>query len=204
MTALLLSLIGLSLRLVLPRLTRKRFMVVVFVAIAVWIKFDAVFLWTTDLAISFLGDSNNALKVKEIRDLVVFGSSGFSVDARSETYLDSLKLVYEHPLFGIVLSPLHRVGTGVTGFGQHSQIIDTFALFGLPVGLLQLYLLYSPLVKFINFRDRTSSISLVIFLVMLILSTFNNLTPSIGFAVYFLYPVLHDEIFKTHNKLIYV
>ena len=88
-------------------------------------------------------------------------------------------------------------------FGQHSQVLDTFALFGIFIGILQLYILFKPF--HIYLKDANiylSSFAEVVVLLFFIQVTINNITPSIGFAVYFIFPTTFNYIKFSNRKFI--
>ena len=103
-----------------------------------------------------------------------------------------------NPIFGIIFYPLATNHSGqLIAFGQHSQIIDTFALFGFPLGLLQLYIYTKPFRDRITYGYRKYNIlTILIMISFLCVSVFNNVTASIGFAVFFIYPTINELINK--------
>lgn len=205
MTGLLLCLFALVMRIFFPRLSKGRSIIIVTVGVFIFLFFEPIIVLISDAALAYLGDSLNASRVKEIRDLLIKGNSGASVTARADTYSQSFQLFLNNPFFGIIINPIRRVGLGVSGFGQHSQVLDTFALFGFLIGTIQVYLIGNPIAKRINFKTKqNNNLPLIMLIVAFSLATVNNLTPSIGFAIFFIFPVIHDEVLMRENKLAYV
>lgn len=192
-TALLLTLISIGIRFLLPRMNLNQIALFSITLISGYLFFGLILEVVVDVALSILGDSLNGKRVVEINNLLTRNTTGDSMDARFKAYEKSLDMLAQYPFTGIIINPIERVGSGVKGFGQHSQIIDTFALFGLGIGFLQIYLILKPILSRIQLgTKKTSSLPFVILLNTSILLTINNLTPSIGFAMFFIFPVIHD------------
>jgi len=119
-------------------------------------------------------------------------------EARLNVYQESISIFINNPIFGIIFYPLAVNASGeLIAFGQHSQILDTLALFGILIGLLQLYIYVKPLKDRITVGLKKYDIfAITIMISFLIVSVFNNVTPSIGFAVLFIYPTISEIIKK--------
>jgi len=142
----------------------------------------------------FFGDTMNASRMAELNQLFAKNEVGNSLEARSYTYNRSLEAFLESPIFGDVNKEL-STNIGLTGFGQHSQILDCFALFGFFIGILQLYLFCKPFIIRMRTTDATlKKLSFIILTIFVLLIFFNNITPSIGFAAFFVFPTAYDWI----------
>ncbi|WP_146104831.1 hypothetical protein [Tenacibaculum sp. SG-28] len=126
--------------------------------------------------------------------------SGESISARFTAYNKSIALFGEYPIFGGIQNKLGKNNYGeLNSFGQHSQIIDTFALFGFFVGIIQLFIYFKPILnRLIKERIYVNSLSLSMLISFFTISVLNNVTPSIGLAVFFIYPTL-IELNKVKN-----
>lgn len=122
-------------------------------------------------------------------DVLGYGSNESLLAGRLPTLEVSWDAFLRHPFFGMILKPIESDGGFLTGFGQHSQFLDTFALYGVFIGLLNIYIVVQP---FLNRMKGKSSFNLAMLASVLMLFVMNNVTPSIGFAIFFIYPVLHD------------
>ena len=141
------------------------------------------------------GNTLNAERLKEVNDFFASNKMGDSFAARISTYENSLNAFYDNPLFGLITQPVVYSGNYLVGFGQHSQILDTFALFGFGIGALQLYIYFQPItIKIRNNNWILSSLALLVLIIFFILILVNNVTPSTGFAVFFIFPTAYDWI----------
>lgn len=149
------------------------------------------FLSIADILLYVFRDSMNASRIFEVRQLIVEGAVNSSLAARLDTYLFSLKVFIENPVFGIVGNGAASGAGVITTFGQHSLFLDGFALFGIFVGATQVYVFMSPLTREVSFSSlaRNTLPLLMLFLVFMFF-TVNNAVPSIGLVVYFMYPTL--------------
>ena len=133
----------------------------------------------------------------EVIEIISNGYIGDASNSRLATFTYSFSLFTENPIFGTVFSDQSKNYEGeLTSFGQHSMVLDTMALFGIFVLLILCYLIMKP----IGWGFRKTHIILskfTITVLFIILLTVNNLTASIGFAVFFIYPLLerNDEIY---------
>lgn len=146
----------------------------------------------------YFQDSINANKILEITSYIDYNSLGNSSQARLDVYQKSISVFINNPIFGIIFYPLAVNSFGeLIAFGQHSQIIDTFALYGISIGLLQLYIYIKPLKDriIVSFK-KYNVLAILIMLNFLIVTVFNNITPSIGFAVLFIYPTISEVMKK--------
>lgn len=132
----------------------------------------------------------------EIKAILDTNEVGFSLGARFDTFEKSINVFLKNPLFGIIVNPLDTNIQGeVIGFGQHSQILDTFALFGAVIGFLQIYVYFSPLLQRIKIgRHFYNNMTLTTVIILIVVSTFNNVTPSIGLAAFFIFPTINEYL----------
>ena len=109
----------------------------------------------------------------------------------------SVDAFLRHPLFGLLGSgKIGYDGQYLTGFGQHSFILDTFAIYGALVGLIVLLALFAPFKNAFKEGKNAAKYALSISVLtgMLVLYLFNNATESIGFAIGILFPYVRDNI----------
>lgn len=195
-TAFFLLILGIFMKLFFNRIKYSNIFFYGLILIIVMISFQPLMTFFLDTLIEILGNSNNISRVLEIKELLLSGDSGISIEARNETFMESFNLFLQYPMFGIVTEPIsHNMYGEIIGFGQHSQVLDTFAMYGLIIGLLQFYVYLYPLVARLKYaKGLISGFSLTILIIFLILITINNATPSIGFAVFFIFPTLYDSM----------
>lgn len=146
-----------------------------------------------NLLIDLSGNSLNALRFFELKQYISGIRISDSIEARFDRWLESLAAFIHYPFLGVIQTKLKYSGGFLVGFGQHSQVLDVFALFGLGIGLLQIYIFSQPIfTRFKNFDNSYSGLSIHLFVIFLVLFTFNNVTPSIGFAFFFIFPAVYD------------
>ncbi|MDO8949069.1 MAG: glycosyltransferase [Actinomycetota bacterium] len=118
------------------------------------------------------------------------------LNQRGPLLLESLESAVEHPLLGLTATRIEMYEGYLTGFGQHSHIFDTFALFGFPAGLVSIYVLFMPFKRRLkNKRMRVLSVPFVFSYAVILF--FNNATPSLAIAAYFIFPLVFDRIDET-------
>ncbi|WP_226742862.1 hypothetical protein [Polaribacter gangjinensis] len=207
-TALLLLLLGLFMGFFVKKIKSSYFLIYLGFFVILSFTYNAFSLFFLDFMIELLGDSMGSYRLNEIKAFLLTGDEGVSIEGRTEVFQQSLNVFYQNPIFGKISSPLTKNLDGnITGFGQHSQILDTFALFGLFIGLLQIYIYFYPIKRYLKESKYViSGFSLSILLIFFTVITVNNATPSIGFAVFFIFPtVLNSLINNLHtNKNNYV
>ncbi len=112
------------------------------------------------------------------------------VQDRLPTLTSSLDAFAEHPLLGVCYSGnIIYYGGHLEGIGQHSYIFDTFALFGIIPGSLNLYIVFRPLNGF-NKGKRALTIATIFCAVGLYV--FDNATDSIAIVFGLIYPIVKD------------
>lgn len=143
---------------------------------------------------------------KRIANIVIVndGQSIFSsiwdefVSDRWPTLMSSISAFIKAPLFGLVgAGQLSSYDGGVSGFGQHSYILDTFALYGVFVGLLNSYIVLRP---FRHNKEYDTFLNASIFACTAIVYLLNNATPAIAMALGILYPLVGE--YYSSNSLI--
>lgn len=150
---------------------------------------------------NILGESRNAERIDEIIHFYDNNTLGTAMEARFLAYEKSITTYIQHPIFGVITKNLNYINNGVTGFGQHSAIIDTFALFGTLCGLLFLYLIITPFKRALkNNQVHSNKLAVLTLATFLSILTFNILTPSIGLAAFFIYPTINLWITELNSQ----
>ena len=160
--------------------------------------FLAVLLWVgIHYMEELFGSSSNAIKIIEMQNYFSANDAGDSMLTRVDTYSESIDSFINNPFFGLIGSGAILSKGSLSGIGQHSQILDTFALFGIGIGLLQLFIYLYPITSRIRNENGTiSTLSILMLLIFFILVTINNASASIGFAIFFIYPTINDFLQK--------
>lgn len=153
--------------------------------------------YTISSMINFLGSGATVEKLFKLQAAFLGYSGNDSIFSdRASSILLSWNSLLENLIGGLVVKPIGSSGGFLTGFGQHSHFMDTFALYGLVIGILSIYIILYPL--FIRFKKNhvLFSLNLSMLISVLIIFSLNNVTPSIGFVIFFMYPVFYDWVME--------
>lgn len=112
---------------------------------------------------------------------------------RSTTLTVSIDAFTDNPIFGLVTKKIkEEAGFFSLGFGQHSQILDTFALFGFVIGLLQVYIIIKPFIQRCPHSNKSLlAFSMAVLLSTLIVNIFDNTAALIAYGYFFVYPTIY-------------
>lgn len=139
------------------------------------------------------GKTNDRLK--EIKMKLEGKGEMENVDSRSNVTELTYQTILEYPITGYVLGNPNR-HFNMNRIGQHSYILDTFAFFGFFVGLFSIYIMINPF--YLRWRRQAHYLlkiyALVVGVAFITLILANNLTPSMGFAAFFVFPTIYDYI----------
>lgn len=174
--------------------------IVTFTGIVILIFIEKIILYIFNLLIDILGSGSIVYKLNILKANIM-GTSNVSITSDRFTRLSlDIEAFKENPLFGIIVKPIQSNGDFLVGFGQHSQFLDTLALFGLFIGLLNLFIVLSPF--FIRLKTSTNikGLSIAMLFSVIIIFSMNNITHSIGFAIFFVYPVVYSFLIKDRKR----
>ena len=117
----------------------------------------------------------------------------FTAD-RLPTLYKSLNTIYQYPLLGLITTKMDMVNISIEdyNFGQHSHILDSFALFGIAVGIWNLFICFKVFNKK-YFKSRYKNLSYAFLCSVIILLTFNNLVPACCMVITIFYPYFMDK-----------
>jgi hypothetical protein len=160
----------------------------------------SIFLVITDFVIQIVGSGATVEKLLILQQSIIGYNMQYSVFVpRVSTLESSFEAFLSNPLTGIIIeSPWTKQGTAM-GFGQHSYFIDTFALFGIIIGVINLILVLQPFIKRMKFK-KLIGLNFGFLVSVLILFVMNNVTVSIGYVVFFVYPVIYDWLLNKKSK----
>lgn len=133
-------------------------------------------------------------RMAEIKKGIETGGHIQNVDSRSGVLELSLNQFSEHPIFGYIIESNNKFI--LTEIGQHSFILDTYAMYGFFIGSFCLWIMWLPFKSRIHKRNnyRLNIFSIITGLVFLGAISFNNLTPSMGYAAFFVFPTVFDYL----------
>lgn len=161
----------------------------------------ALFLWFSSTQLSTI------LSVLPPRIQQIFGENDsqslvssiadeFLVDRWPE-WLESIHALQRSPLLGIAITEvITQSGALLVGFGQHSFILDSYALYGFLLGTLivvvALYAVLIPNRGIVNRKQKPLCVSMLVG--TLVMYLFNNATDSIALAISLFYPYIRDHM----------
>lgn len=118
--------------------------------------------------------------------------SEFTVD-RFPRLQESAESFMKYPIAGIIGQGTLSYEAGyLTGFGQHSYIFDTFALYGLFLGICAIYSCTIPFHSKERCTGDYRELTWAVFVGAILIYFLNNATESIGLAVGVVYPFVRD------------
>lgn len=192
-TALLLAVLGALLIFAQHLLTRQSKITIVLLGLPLLLIFlfwKPILIAICSTLIRFLGEGKTLSRLQEIVDFLENGTRLDLLFDRFPLILESIQVTLAHPLLGISTQPIQYSGDYIIGFGQHSHIMDTFALLGIPLGLLYIK---AALVPFKDDQTEdtfwTNNSIKLIFVTLLVMDTATN---SLGFCIGFLYPAIKE------------
>lgn len=162
------------------------------ILIIIYIKRISIFV--VRIAITTLNPGKTLDRITAIYQKLQFGSDVALLDSRILTLHKSLDALSNNPVLGLISKKIEFDTDGyLVGFGQHSQILDTFALFGIFIGIAQIYILCQP--YFIRIKNSgIKDLPIVLMIAMMTLFFMNNVTASIGLVLFLIFPTIHDEL----------
>lgn len=201
-TALIMLLIAIFGFIILKKQSAFKGLLLILILAIITISGKDLVLFSIDNSIGIIGQGRTADRLTQIRDAMTGASDDADLTSdRVTTLQSSLTAFADNPLLGIITKPITEKDGLLDGFGQHSQFLDTFALFGLLIGLIQIYIILQPFIIRLKQFSQLRNFTFVMMILTFVIFTFNNVTPSIGFAIFFIFPVIYDLLKKRINLL---
>lgn len=182
----------------LGNLKAKSFTFVIIVVLSLIPLLSYVAIYLMELFTQLNAHSMNASRINEVISFLQSGVAQDSIGARFNAFTISINTLYDYPLLGAMFNV---EGDKMLEFiGQHSYLLDGFALFGFPLGLFNAMLLLYPLYK-VTFGNKylPAAYSFSVFFAFFIFIIVNNITPSVGFCVFFFMPLLMMRFYNEKN-----
>lgn len=173
-------------------LTRKKRK---FVYSALLIIFTVLFITSFD---TILGLAKDMLPQRIVQGLFTEDSVAKSIwqeftGDRLPMLLKSIEAFVKHPLFGnLGDGAIEMSGGFLLGFGQHSHILDTFALYGIIIGVWSVVILVHPFRKNGKWVKSDIYFSVAMILSAFIIYMFNIATNSIALVYTIIFPLVRD------------
>jgi len=121
----------------------------------------------------------------KVRDFIYFldtGEFGNTFIGRFNLYIQSIKSAIRYWYGGIITIPNLQLSTDL--YGWHSTILDSYAMFGIVIGTLNAYILFSvPFKLSRSNKYKFSSLPISILIGLILLLTLNNATGTIAIAI---------------------
>lgn len=114
------------------------------------------------------------------------------LDSREETNERSIGLIFEYPIAGYIADG----NFFLSNVGQHSYVLDTMGLYGIPIGLLGCYAMILPIVALYR-REKNGLLKrfcLIVGCMFFFLLFRNNTTVTIGCSAYFFIPTIYSQL----------
>ena len=128
------------------------------------------------------------------------GGNVSSISSDRQSVMDiSLDAIRKNPVQGLIFHKIEINGGWMQGFGQHSQFLDSIALFGSIVGFVQIYCMIQPIWVRVRKTWDFGLIDPAMLGAAIIFLTIDNVTCSVGFAVYFFYPSVRDYLVQEYS-----
>lgn len=181
---------------------KKRGFILPAVFIIVSIAFVARFNSISGILEGILPNRISSVVFNPYSDSLVHSITEEFVNDRLPSYITSIKSFCQNPLLGILGSGrLDVSGKNLYGFGQHSHIFDTFALYGLIIGLLGIIVLVQPFRKNGRWVAEDRYFTAAIAVNMLFIYVFNNVTDSIAVIFTILFPLVRDYFEQKETQI---
>lgn len=117
---------------------------------------------------------------------------------RFPTIKESIDAFFAHPLFGLIGSG--GIGSSenyLTGFGQHSYVFDTFALYGFVIGIINIFAILKPFKSNGHWIKTNLALTIAMSIFTVLIYLVNNATASIALAICIIYPLIRDEFWES-------
>lgn len=172
------------------------FKTVLFIALLMAVIFyKTIFVSVIDLGIKLIGDNYNASRLEQLKDQIIYDENTDVYFDRKESIKLNISQTLKYPITGIVINKLEINNSGyLTEFGQHSFITDTFALYGIFIGIIEVYLIIYPFLEYIRNYPQLKLFILCFALDIILILFFNNIDTLLGFGAYYLLPLLIEKI----------
>jgi len=170
-----------------------KFYILVMLSLLIGLFHKSILSWILEGMIHVLPDSLTQLRLKELQSTLNQFNQIKIATPRWDLMMVSIKTFLDNPVFGLSLSRNRDLFDATISSGQHSFLIDSFAYLGILLGLIQIIILYKPLM--IQFKCKKSRTLVAVVLINFsIIAILNNLTNSIGLFIYFILPFFIDKI----------
>ena len=190
MTAVIISLFGAILSLLFKRTTlKKRLLEILILIISVFLFLGPILSGVEYLISLLIPESGRIAQIFSTSDGIIQSIfKEFSGD-RLPVLQKSIDAISQNPLTGMLLFSREM------NFGEHSTFIDTFALWGIPLGCIYFLLVLKPF--FYKKRIKKYEYTIPIVISFVFLMVFNNLEATSAFVMCYIALYFVDNKFET-------
>ena len=172
---------------------KNKIMSILFFSLFIFLLSGPIFQYLGTFIRSIIPDSGRIANI--------FGGSGNLFQSlinefigdRLPTLQSSINAINKHPIAGLVFTEFDNFD-----FGQHSTILDTFALWGIPIGCIYLYLMFKP--YFSEKRRKHYEFTIPILVSFSVLAFFNNIECTSAFVMFYIGLSVYDRIDSQTEK----
>lgn len=179
--------------LTLRRLTKYNFVFIAVLIGSLFIVINVYIIEIFDFLLEILPSGKTAERVQLLKSGILYSSEVSLYDGRETTITSSIDGFLRNPFWGLITNEIKITDNFFSGFGQHSQIFDTYSLYGFVLGSTQVA--FITLVFLRNWRSEFKFLNAftgTMLFATLLLNTLNNSTPLVGYAYFFIYPAVYD------------
>ncbi len=161
------------------------------ISIIIYLNFEIIF----NFLISLASGTRYQLKVIDIYSSLRGVTSLGTVEVRLERYIRSIKLFFQNPLIGQL---------SYSELGKHSALIDSFAQYGIFMGLIFMKIVLGTPYKFLkNSVGSKFKLSSVVLVSLIISAGTNNIPAQLGVSLFIIYPLIWNLSTKDNGGLKY-
>ena len=171
------------------------FFILISVIVIVFVLFPTNFF--NDLILSFKFDPFTTRRLLELLNSLKTLDIPSLFLSRDYVLEISIINIQQYFFFGSLLNNNLLINGTIVGFGQHSFILDSFAIFGFLFFLVLFTLIFRIIRGIILISKKNKFVFLPLIFCYIILVTMNNLTPSFNFILLFFLPLI---IKKTNHR----
>lgn len=164
-----------------------------FLLIIILLGGKGIALWILDSFANLIKSGRTLERIYEMRNSILYNNDNIISTSRWDLIKVSLTAFLNNPILGTVGNPQIDVLSFQTSAGQHSHLIDTFAFLGFLPGIAQIYIIIKPYL--IRLRGSfLNELTLSVLYSVIMIFTFNTVTPSMGIVTSLIFPVVYDSI----------
>jgi hypothetical protein len=152
--------------------------------------------WLLTSILPFAEGTNYAMKINDVLRSLQIGDAVGTAEGRVERYARSIRLFIENPLVGTLV---------VDDVGKHSEILDTYAQWGVILGSILVYLISFLPLRVLRADKTRFGAGLAMLVAVAMVFGLNNGFAAAGLMLYIMFPVgshmLKNLVRKSENRI---